>query len=188
MGIAVHPRWPPTPGPDCPSCSPSPWPAGATPAVVRAVFRGLASYPGWPSPPNRVPIPISNDSINPCAYTSELLISGARFNITYDAPVSVLILTLTSPFSWEYFNGVLAPCSIGPFTNTCSFPDMSPIGGSGVLLDFPLSIIVTLTQDYNLQPDHYALYDVIDSLEPGLQTVRLTGRTSPGSCLIKVSP
>jgi hypothetical protein len=154
--------------------------------VVRVVFRGLANYDDWPEPPNGVPIHISNDSINPCYYAAELYWGVSTFWVEYDAASAVVILTRTDPNYYTLFDGVLAPCSIGPFANACWYPDSSPIGGTAVLLDFPLSIIVLLTETYNLQPDDEALYDVIDSATPDHKCVRLTGRTSPGSVLVLV--
>lgn len=186
MGIRVYPIVPPTPAPDCPTCSPDPWPSGATPNVVRVVFRGIANYLDWPEPPNGLPIHISNDSINPCYYYAELFYGVARYDVEYDAAAAVVILTRTSPNPYTLFDGTLDPCSIGPFANVCWYPDSSSIGGTAILLDFPLSIIVLLATTYNIQPDFEALYDVVDSATPDHQCVRLTGRTYPGSVLIDV--
>jgi len=186
MGIRVHPIVPPDPGPDCPTCSPDPWLSGATPCVIRAVFRGMANYDAWPEPPNGLPIYMSNSSWNPCIYSSELFHGVSRYEIVYDASGSVIILTRLSPNYWTLFDAWMPPCSIAGFANVCSYPDSSLIGGSAVLLDFPLSIIVLLTDTYNIQPDHEALYDVIDSAIPDHKCVRLTGRTSPGSVLVLV--
>jgi hypothetical protein len=186
MGIRVHPIVPPTPGPDCPLCSPEPWPSGATPSVIRVVFRGMSNYDDWPAPPNGLPIHISNSSYNPCYFTAELFYGESRYEVEYDAAAAVVILTRTTPDYWTIFDGTLTPCSIGPFTNVIRYPDDTLIGGSAVILDMPLSIIVLLTETYNIQPDDYALYDVIESATPGHQCVRLTGRISPGSVLIDV--
>lgn len=186
MGIRVHPRWPPVPGPDCPLCSPEPWPSGATPNTVRVVFRGLANYLDWPEPPNGLPIHISNDSINPCYFYAELFYGVSRYDVEYDAAKAVVILTRTDPNPYTLFDGTLGGCSIGPFDNVCWYPGYIPIGGTAVLLDFPLSIIVLLTETYNLQPDQNALYDLIDSAIPNHKCVRLTGRTYPGSVLVLV--
>lgn len=184
MGIRVHPIWPPDPGPDCLSCSPDPWPAGSTPSVVRVVFRGLANYLDWPEPPNGLPIHISNDSINPCYFTAELFYGISTYEVEYDAAMAVVILTRTDPNPYTIFDGVLDPCSIGPFSNLTWYPNGDPIGGSAVLLDFPLSIIVALTTHLHIQPDGLGLYDIKDSAIPDVKCVRLTGQLSPGSVLI----
>jgi hypothetical protein len=188
MGIPIHPRWPPVPGPDCPTCSPDPWPSGATPNVVRVVFRGLANYDAWPAPPNGVPIHISNDSINPCYYSATLGYGVSTYLVEYDAASSVVILTRTAPILYTLFDKQNAPCSIGPFANGCVYPDFSPIGGTAVLLDFPLSIILTVADDYNFMADTNALYDIIDSATPTHKTVRLSRGNTQGSCLLQVDP
>jgi hypothetical protein len=87
---------------------------------------------------------------------------------------------------FHIFDGFCDPCSIGPFANIALCPDHSEIGGSGVILDMPLSIIVLLTETYNLQPDPLALYDIINSATPDHVCVRLTGRQASGSVLIDV--
>lgn len=184
MGIPLPDPHPPTPGPDCPVCTPNPFPSGTTPTVIRAVFGGMTTYAGWPPPPNGVPIHLSNDSLSPCLWEAELFYGGAIYDILYDAPISVVIISQTSPAAWQVFNGVLLPCDRGPFINTCIWPDSSPVGGSCQILDLPLDYIMLLAHDYNLLPDPRGLYDVVDSVAVDHKCVRLTGRTYPGSVLI----
>jgi hypothetical protein len=141
---------------------------------------------GWPDPPNNVPIHLSNDPIQPCLWSSQLFYGTGNFLVGYNAAMSELYLSLGPPWNWHYFIGHEDPCDIGPFTNEATWPDHAPIGGTGVILDMPLSIIILLTDTYNLQPDQDALYDIVDSAIPDHVCVRLTGRTSPGSVLVLV--
>lgn len=186
MGTPVHPRVPPIPGPDCPTCVPYPWPEGCTPTVIRLVFHAMTSHPDYTPPPNDMPIHLSNSELAPCKYYCELYFLDGIFDITYDADIALVTVERKSPTLLWYFYGWLDPCELGPFINTVSWPDDTPIGGNAHVLDMPLSIIVLLTETYNLQPDQDALYDVIDSAIPDHKCVRLTGRTYPGSVLIDV--
>jgi len=184
MGIPVHPPHFTSPGPDCYGCSPDPWPSGATPRVIRAVFRGLKICDCNPDPPNGVPIHLSNSESYPCRWSSQLFYHALTYTIIYNANGAELSMNIDGLPPFHIFDAFLDPCSIGPFINISLCPDYSPIGGTGTLLDFPLSIIVLLTDTYNLQPDRFGLYDVVDSATPDHKCVRLTGRTYPGSVLI----
>lgn len=186
MGTRVHPRDPPVPGPDCPTCIPYPWPPDCTPTVIRLVFHGMNVNPDYTPPPNDMPIHLSNSEDHPCRYYCELYYDDGIFDIWYDADTAVITIERTSPDWVQYFYGWLEPCELGPFINTVYYPDSMPVGGNAHVLDMPLSIIVALTDTYNIQPDPEALYDISDSDIPDHKCVRLTGRTWPGSILILV--
>jgi len=186
MGIRVHPIWPPVPGPDCPVCSPLPWPEGATPTTIRVIFRGLKTCDALPDPPNGLPIALVNSETYPCWWSSELFYGAETYTVAYNAAGAELYMYINGFPPIHIFDAFCDPCSIGPFTNIALCPDHSEIGGTGVILDMPLSIIVLLTETYNIQPDQDALYDIVDSATPDYLCVRLTGRTSPGSVLVHV--
>lgn len=188
MGIRVHPRPPPVPGPDCLACTPDPWPSGATPQIIRIVASGMTEWPGTPPQPNGVPVHAVNSIMDPCTWSATLYFGAGTYDYWYIASDSQIGIERTDPSPRPIFEGYLDPCLIGPFPNQATHPDGSQVGGNGYALDFPLSIIVALTDSYNIQPDLEALYDIIDSADPDHKTVRLTGRISSGSCLIELDP
>lgn len=184
MGIPIHPHPPGPPGPDCTDCTPSPWPPGATPRIIRAVFHGLGDYPGHPPQPNGIPVHLVNSDLSPCYWSATLYFGPGTYYIWYDSRTSLLEMDRIFLLDRVIFLGTLPPCQVGPFLNTALQPDFTPVGGNAHVLDMPLSIIVALTDTYNIQPDVDGLYDISDSVIPDHKCVRLTGRTYPGSVLI----
>jgi hypothetical protein len=184
MGIPIHPPDIGDPGPDCPDCTPSPWPSGATPRIIRAVVHGLADYPGHPPQPNGIPVHLVNSDLVPCFWEATLYFGAGTYHYFYDATISLLEIDRLFLLDRVIFLGTLLKCKPGPFLNTALDPDFLPVGGTGNVLDLPLDYITTLADTYNLQPDPRALYDDIQSATPNHRCVRLTGRTYPGSVLI----
>jgi len=146
----------------------------------------MADYPGDNPQPNDIPVHAVNSPADPCFWEGTLYFGASEYLFMYLAWTSEIQILRVTPDYYTIFQSTLDPCELGPFTNLSVDPDGNPIGGDAHALDFPLSIIILLTETYNLQPDQEALYDVIDSSIPDHKCVRLTGRTSPGSVLVLV--
>jgi hypothetical protein len=184
MGIPIPPPLPPSPGADCPACTPTPFPVGATPAFVHAVFHNITALPGYPNPPNDIPIEIPQQPANPCLWNGDFDYDGVIWTIAYRADLGYLWLHNDEPDHNDYFTDTIDPCTPGPFTNELIAPPAGGSGGTAYVLDLPLDYVMLLADDYNLLPDPRGLYDEFDSATPDHKCVRLTGRTYPGSVLI----
>lgn len=143
----------------------------------------MRDWPGDPPQPNDIPVHVVQADADPCYWEATLYYGPAEYTFWYLASAAQVGVDRESPNPRVIFESYLDPCSIGPFVNVAVQPDMSLVGGTAYLLDFPLSIVLLLAETYNFQPDLLALYDVIDSELPDHKCVRLTGRTSSGSCL-----
>jgi hypothetical protein len=144
----------------------------------------LPVIPPNPDPPLDFPIQIAQDPAYTCRWTGEIQYNGVVWSLNYYADLSVVSLyTITVP-TGQYFWSLGAPCSPGPFLNQTISPPDPGSGGTAYVLGLPIWYVLLLAKTYNLQPDRFALYDVVDSATPDHKCVRLTGRTYPGSVLI----
>jgi hypothetical protein len=180
----------PTPDPpgthDCPTCTPFPFPVGATPRLCHIVFHNVAACPGYADPPNDIPIGLIQDPVFPCIFNATIFYSGHWWFVELYINLATVYLRIFEPGVPPSFMGALAPCLPGPYNNTLTCALSAGENGTAYIIDLPNSLITTLALDYNLQPDTLALYDIVDSAIPDHKCVRLTGRTSPGSVLIDV--
>jgi hypothetical protein len=188
MGLPVVPSPPVLPGTDCWYCTPVPWPAGTTPANLRAIFHGIIETPPYPHAPNDVPIIINQDLISPCFFWGQLINTEGTWEVQLDFSTGRLRLTLGPPFNAIAFDHTYTTCYFGPYTNQATWPLNGYQSGTAFILDYVPPEVKLVAETYNFQPDQTTLYDAIDSATPGHKTIRLTGRKSPGSVLIELDP
>lgn len=184
MGTPIPPIPPVPPGSDCLYCTPGTFATGCTPSKMRVVFHKLKVCPGYPTPPNDVPIQIDQDPISPCRFFGYFPHDGYVWLAEVDLSTGILYLVVGDPYNAYAFFGNYYTCSPGPWPNIASCALDAAEEGTASLLDFVPPYIPLLATGYNLQPDARVLTDDQPSATPNHRCVRLTGRTYPGSVLI----
>lgn len=188
MGTPIPPRPDPPGAPNCSCCTPDPWPDGATPALIRAVFHGIGTDPAFPDFPNGMPIHLAQTILDPCYWEADLYFLAGHWRIGYWGAISRLAIGAFVPTTYTIFFAELDSCETGRFVNTAVWPDTTPIGGSGHALDFPNSAIELIAFDYGILPDSRLLYEDRPAADPDQRSIRLAGRTYPGSVEIIFEP
>lgn len=184
MGHRIYPKPPTEYAADCLSCTPSPIPLGHTPNAIRAVFHDLIACPGFPEPPNDLPIHCYNTLAQPCLYKREITITGELWRLWHRIDTGYLNMWLVQASTRLAFAGGPVPCETGPFFNTTICPGNAATGGTAYVLDLPDDFIMELAETDNLLPDIDGRFEKQTSVQPGEWLARLAGKTIQGSILV----
>lgn len=188
MGTPTTTSWLGPPGTDCPACTPTPIPSGATPSVLQAVIHNVIACPGNPDPPIGQIATLYQNPADACHFVGSILHLTVTFTYSFRLNLSQFLVTIPPPFNFAVFSALGPPCSYPVFTNTLACPGNAGTGGTANILGPVPGVITDLAFTMNFQPDARGLFDLFDAAEPGHKIVRLTGRNSPGSCLFDYLP
>lgn len=156
--------------------------------LLKVIAHGMVAEPGYPDPPNDLPVWLEQVIGSPCHWLSILSFGGNNWQISLDIATSRMTYYLMNPYDQYAFRGELAPCILGPFINGPPIWHPAAMGGTVNILGETPEYVLELAVEMNFQPGLRALYDDIPAADPARRCIRLTGRVSQGSCLFLFEP
>jgi len=181
MGTPIHPRDPDNLGETCTECEALVWGVGKTPKLIRIVFRHIIPTGSNPSPPNNLPITCEQVPAAPCNYDGWITFGGYDFKATYLSVTGLVTLSRINGGVFGYFWGYYTPCMAGPFPNDFPVGQGYAGGGSAYVLDLPLDYVLGLSDSLGFSALDRPLYDVTDTADPDIKSIRIASAPIPGS-------